>query len=913
MKQNHHKEKPISVVYSTDQNYLFYTCVSITSLAINSKEGIFYKIYILVGDDFVDKEQILDKLSLQYSNIEINICMVEQLALKSVNINNSHISKAAFFRLCVSDFVEEDRCIYLDSDTIVMEDLTQLWQFDLGNHYLAGCRDIWIDWLTDEEKETRRTKTNIPSMDQYINSGVLVFNLKKIRENHINCRFIEAMSYNYPYEDQDILNVCCYNHIKFLPAKWNRYTEVLGASLAMKAAKISRDIWKQYLLPEGIIHFTNKAGRPWEGTFSWKNWYWWTMAEKLSYTTQYKELKKHVEEKEKRASWSYFLEICQQHQEIVIWGFTPYAMELCDWIMLSQPDIKIRFCDSDKEKCSQSYRNISVVNPEQVLSEARKCLYIVASQRFGKEIQFKLQIHGIKEEDIWVYKRKGIEFYRMLDERYYQQELEEIFLKEGIDDLNLCNLEELHKNDKLCHKYYMDRWILKEKWGISLVKISVIVPVYNVERYLKQCLDSIISQTLKDIEIICVDDGSTDSSGEILDDYAKQDSRIKVYHKHNTGYGNTMNLGMNMATGEYISIIESDDYVEKDMLEKLYDAAVNNDAEIVKARHYDYKGGTDYLCDLIAEFPKMQLINSFKCPNLLKLAHTIWSCLYKRSFLEEHNIMFHETAGASFQDISFALQGWLWAQRVCFINDAVLHYRNDNPDSSMHNPNKVFCVFDEYEWIEQNFGEFWIEHPILEKYFVATKYWDYLSHYHRVAVQYQYALLLRIEQALKNDVQKKRMERSAFHPIIWNKVEAIQTDVNKFFQSTAKELRDMRLDMCHFENDKIYGEALIKQISKFPQVVVYGAGKIGQRLADVLKENGINIDYFAVTEVVDGKTEYEGIAIRELATLNYLSDTCAIIIAVTEKNQYELCQTVLRHGFKNIFRVDGTIRRSLNI
>ena len=119
-------------------------------------------------------------------------------------------------------------------------------------------------------------------------------------------------------------------------------------------------------------------------------------------------------------------------------------------------------------------------------------------------------------------------------------------------------------------------------------KVSVVVPVYNVEKYLEQCLDSIVNQTLKDIEIICVDDGSTDKSGEILDKYVTEDDRVKVIHKKNSGYGNSMNIGFDAAQGEYIGIIESDDYAELNMFESLYECAVENNLDVVKSEYFFY-------------------------------------------------------------------------------------------------------------------------------------------------------------------------------------------------------------------------------------------------------------------------------------------------------------------------------------
>ena len=116
--------------------------------------------------------------------------------------------------------------------------------------------------------------------------------------------------------------------------------------------------------------------------------------------------------------------------------------------------------------------------------------------------------------------------------------------------------------------------------------ISVIVPVYNVEKYLRECLESLICQTLEDIEIICINDGSTDSSLAILEEFAAKDARIKIINKENSGYGASMNAGLNAAAGEYIGIIESDDFADKKMFEDLYNLALKNDADIVKSDFY---------------------------------------------------------------------------------------------------------------------------------------------------------------------------------------------------------------------------------------------------------------------------------------------------------------------------------------
>ncbi|OOM79962.1 glycosyltransferase family 2 protein [Clostridium sp. BL-8] len=117
-------------------------------------------------------------------------------------------------------------------------------------------------------------------------------------------------------------------------------------------------------------------------------------------------------------------------------------------------------------------------------------------------------------------------------------------------------------------------------------KISVIVPVYNVEPYVRKCLDSIINQTYKNLEIICIDDGSTDASGKICDEYAKKDLRFQVIHKSNEGNSSALNLGLDIFTGEYVGFVDSDDWIELNYYETLYDEIEKNKADIVCSGYY---------------------------------------------------------------------------------------------------------------------------------------------------------------------------------------------------------------------------------------------------------------------------------------------------------------------------------------
>ena len=236
-------------------------------------------------------------------------------------------------------------------------------------------------------------------------------------------------------------------------------------------------------------------------------------------------------------------------------------------------------------------------------------------------------------------------------------------------------------------------------------KISIIVPTYNVEQYLKECMDSILNQTLKDIEIICVDDGSTDNSGKILDDYAACDNRIKVIHKENGGYGKAMNVGFDNATGEYIGIVEPDDWIEPEMFEIFYNIATENNLDFIKGNYYNYSTVPEVKNEILSGYNKNRVLNQIIRP--LDYAKcfcggaSIWSAIYSNKFLKSNNIRFLETSGASFQDTSFWIRVLFETNRGMFVDKAFNHYRIDNQNSSVKSDSKIFCICDEMHILEK--------------------------------------------------------------------------------------------------------------------------------------------------------------------------------------------------------------------
>lgn len=151
----------IPVVFATDENYLFYTIVAITSMAENANKDTYYEIYVLISGKLKTGHSLFSDVQKRYANIEIQLVPVNEEAFENVFLNNSHVTKATFYRLLLSEMLPLNKCLYLDSDIIVNIDLQELYVTDMKTEYVAGVRDLWVDLLTEIDREQRRKRTGI--------------------------------------------------------------------------------------------------------------------------------------------------------------------------------------------------------------------------------------------------------------------------------------------------------------------------------------------------------------------------------------------------------------------------------------------------------------------------------------------------------------------------------------------------------------------------------------------------------------------------------------------------------------------------------------------------------------------------------------------------------------------------------
>ena len=340
--------------------------------------------------------------------------------------------------------------------------------------------------------------------------------------------------------------------------------------------------------------------------------------------------------------------------------------------------------------------------------------------------------------------------------------------------------------------------------------VSVVVPVYNVESYLEECMDSIIKQTLSDIEIICVNDGSKDDSLKILNRIAAKDDRVKVISKENSGYGHTMNVGLDAARGKYLGIVESDDYIDKNMYKCLYEKAEETRADAVKSDYYKLctlNGGknikkcntcySDFFYDKVLQAGEYKEVFDFEMMN--------WTGIFRLDFLRKNNIRFNETPGAAFQDNGFWFRTISKAERLVFINEAFYYYRQDNPESSINSKEKVNCMFEEYDHIKQVMINDPQSSDELHTVFLRKKFYNLRHSWERVDKRYKLDHLRREREEYIKDLRDLNCEMEKMDPWVIGEINKIIDSPELYYYEVLIGKLERRYEKVHEDLMKLRG------------------------------------------------------------------------------------------------------------
>lgn len=240
-------------------------------------------------------------------------------------------------------------------------------------------------------------------------------------------------------------------------------------------------------------------------------------------------------------------------------------------------------------------------------------------------------------------------------------------------------------------------------------KISIIMPSLNVKKYITQCIESVLVQTLEDYEVICIDAGSTDGTKEMIEQYASKDNRIKLIKSEVKSYGYQVNMGIELAKGDYIAILETDDYIDGDMYRRLYEAAQQDKLDYAKAdfdiiyeynsKHINRKAFVekDFIFGREEHNRYKRVFNAQEYPQIFTKDVNVWSGIYKREFLNKHNIRFNESAGATFQDIGFKMLVFTYADRMECIDYSGYRYRTEREGCSSCNNKVLKYAYQEFK------------------------------------------------------------------------------------------------------------------------------------------------------------------------------------------------------------------------
>lgn len=426
------------------------------------------------------------------------------------------------------------------------------------------------------------------------------------------------------------------------------------------------------------------------------------------------------------------------------------------------------------------------------------------------------------------------------------------------------------------------------------IKVTIVIPVHNSEKYLKECIRSAQNQTLEAVEILCIDGGSTDSSPYIIKELQKNDKRIVYVTDQRTGYGHKLNVGIDRARGEYIAILESDDKMRMDMLQILYDKAIGCNADIVDADYdaffscndRDYRNTVHKYTD---EVIYDRLINAASDDGIDREipACGIWTGIYKKEFLVKEYIRLNESDGASFQDTSFLFMTGLLAKSVYHIRKPLYQYRIDNAGSSVKDNTKIYEIVGECEFLRNELIKRKIQDNKIWKLYFVRKYNAFYWNYCRMSQEGRDLFLVRYAEELKSDAQKKLIDREMFGENLYERTFLVIDDRKRFSSTVCSNERKTWAEIFCNLLDKIEGR----------DIVIFGSGIRGNRVINLLQYNDITVQGICDNDKSLYDTQIYGIGVMSVENMVKKMPDAVYIIA-NSRHADEMERQLIAEGIK---------------
>lgn len=597
----------IHLAFSVSGDYANHLGVTLYSIAKHHPNQSL-DVHILSEDISRDHKENLEKLAASYPTLTLHLINVEKYSLNNIQLSDDGLPHSAYYRFLLPDLLPDiDKVIYLDVDILVKKSIVSLWQTDISKVSLGVIKEIDM-YATSPDYPA---SIGLTDQHHYFNSGVLVMNLKKMRKEQSVFKLLETTkqySSKLRYGDQDILNMVFKDDILLCDYSYNftnwrlMYPEISDQEPA-------------------IIHFSgSKWTKPWmkkEDTFDYLAPY---LEDYQSYKIEYLNILQP-----EAKTIELFLEVHQGHHvaeciesilrqtyvhfqvSLILDKVTPETLELCS--RFAEKDKRIKLLKKVKQPVFQQYGQlieesqadyISFVREQDILEENYLSEFIQLSQEVEAPIYLSNYLIYDENSSLFYFHHPlqdhdgnlSVELTQPLS---YQQEnyLEHLWGKFLQREYAASQLKDYCGNLRKT-SFYQDKKIgychqtLYKYRNEKQELISIVIAAYNVERYLEECLESVLNQTYQHIEVILVNDGSTDQTADIAKEFANRDQRLKVIHIENQGASVAKNTGISHTKGSYVVLVDSDDIISRDQVQVLYDLAKRENADITMGHYYVY-------------------------------------------------------------------------------------------------------------------------------------------------------------------------------------------------------------------------------------------------------------------------------------------------------------------------------------
>ncbi len=408
------------------------------------------------------------------------------------------------------------------------------------------------------------------------------------------------------------------------------------------------------------------------------------------------------------------------------------------------------------------------------------------------------------------------------------------------------------------------------------VLVSIIIPVYNTDKYLGECLDSVINQTYKNLQVICVDNASTDNSLSILKKYSAMDTRIQIIiNENNEGPAFSRNVGFTKAEGKYTYFLDSDDYIKQDAIERLCYYAENNNVEAIYFNS-SICGDLETFGRALSLDYEMQDNDKiiYDGPTLFKLmndktvyVHTVWRCFWKTDFLVNNDLKFESTLRTS-DDVPFFTKAILLGKRTMVINEAFHAYRRrEGAMTTGIGEEKVINLFKGYCILL----DFWCSHKF------EKDVDDVLRKYLNDKLITIKRIYFRNKNKISKDSFEFGLEQHLFEMMIVQEYEKTLNDID---------------------------EGIVKKIKEYQHIIVYGAHIYAAEVVERLERKGFHIYSLAITHMHEKAEGMNGIPVQEIADLCNIKEDAIVVLGVGKRNREDVIATLKKYGFMNYISLD---------